>query len=99
MLKNYADTHIITSVCSGILACQYGINTNLIVTTYNVCYRDVLEQLSFLWFKFIGDIMYPQWYLVQEKAYFCNIVKGMEQSTVLALFICIGHFMMNCGDF
>ena len=53
----------------------------LLLTT---CYRDVIEQLPLVWFVFIGDIMYPQWSIVQEKTYFCKIVKGMEQNSVLA---------------
>ena len=36
MLKNDADTHIITSVCSGIFSCEYGINPTSIVTTDNL---------------------------------------------------------------
>ena len=59
MLKNGTDTHIITSVGSGILACQYGMNSTYIFTPENTCYRDMIEQSSLLWFNFDMDIVYP----------------------------------------
>ena len=65
MLKKDADTHIITSVCSGILACKYEINPTITVTTDKSFYRAVIEQYILLWFNFVGDIMYPQWSLIQ----------------------------------
>ena len=83
-MKNDADIHIITSVCTGIYACKYGIKPTMIVTTDKTCYRAVIEQSSFLWFNFVGEIMYPQWSPVQEMTYSCNIVKGMEQNYFLA---------------
>ena len=52
MSKNDAYPHIITSVCTGISACQYGINPTIILTTNNICYRDVIEQSILVCFNF-----------------------------------------------
>ena len=59
MLKNDTESHIITSVCIGILACKYGIYPTSTVTTDDNFFRAAIEQSSLVWFNFIGGIMYP----------------------------------------
>ena len=59
MLKNYADNNIITSVYTGILACQYGMNPTDTVTTYKNCYRDAIEQSSLVWVNLLERLCTP----------------------------------------
>ena len=97
-VENSTEPHRNTSLCIGILSCQYGINPTGIVTTDSTWYMYVLEQRPIVWFNCIVGIVYPQWDKVQDNTNFYNIFKGMEQTFVLTLFICFWHFMMNCGD-
>ena len=55
--KNDEYPHIITSVCRRLLSCQYGINSDAVISPANPCYRALLEQYY---------IISPQNYLVHK---------------------------------